>query len=109
MFTFSSPTRRGGRMVSLAMMDGAFAESLKLGRMLTHHLRWSGTTLRSRSAEEKAEIIRHVRRQVWPHVAAGTIRPVIDSDFPLAEAEKALARMQERLHLGKILLEVAPN
>ena len=99
--------RRGGRMVTLAVMQGTTAESLKISRLLTHRLRWSGTTLRSRDTLEKAQIIDHVRHYVWPHVTAGAIRPVIDSVFPLEDAEKALSRMQERLHLGKILLEVA--
>ena len=99
--------RRGGRMVSLAMMTGATVESLKIGRLLTHHLRWSGTTLRSRTKAQKAAIMAQVQARVWPAVAVGDIRPVVDRLFPLEDAEKALAYMQERLHLGKILLEVA--
>ncbi len=99
--------RRGGRMVSLAMMEGAKAENIDLRRLLTHHLQWTGTTLRSRSTLEKSAIIAAVAARVLPHVASGAIRPIVDSVFALAEAEKALARMQERLHLGKILLEVA--
>lgn len=98
--------RRGGRMVSLAMMEGVTAEPFKMARVLTHHLRWSGATLRSRSAAEKAEIMRLVQQMVWPQVESGQVRPVIDRVFAFAEAEKALSRMQERLHLGKILLEV---
>ncbi len=101
--------RRNGRMVTLAMMQGHKIEDTSMRRLLTHHLQWSGATLRSRSIREKAEIMNHVRSTVWPGVATGLIRPVVDSVFSLAEAEKALARMQERLHLGKILLEVAPN
>jgi len=97
--------RAGGRMVTLAMMEGATAESVKLGRLLTHRLHVSGTMLRSRSAAEKAEIMARVRETVWPHLATGAIKPVIAEVFPLAEAEKALKRMEERLHLGKILLE----
>jgi NADPH:quinone reductase-like Zn-dependent oxidoreductase len=50
-----------------------------------------------------------VRRLVWPAIKNGRIRPIVDQVFALKDAEKALARMQERLHLGKILLEVAPN
>ena len=101
--------RRGGRMVSLAMMAGPVAESLSMARLVTHHLRWSGATLRSRSAAEKARLIDQVRGKVWPAVATGAITPVIDRIFPLENAEKALSHMQERLHLGKILLEVASN
>jgi len=48
-----------------------------------------------------------VHDHVWPHLASGAITPHIDSIFPLEEAQKAMNRMQERLHCGKILLEVA--
>lgn len=109
MNTHFSLLRRGGRMVTLAVMEGHKIESASMLRMLTHHLHWSGATLRSRSTEEKAAIVEQIRKTVWPGVATGLIRPVIDAVFALPDAEKALERMQERLHLGKILLEVAPN
>jgi putative PIG3 family NAD(P)H quinone oxidoreductase len=102
--------RKGGRMVTLAMLEGStIAADTKMTRLMMNHLRWSGATLRSRSAAEKADYMRIVAERVWPAVADGTITPVVDSVFPLAEAEKALARMQERLHMGKILLEVTPE
>lgn len=101
--------RRGGRLVYLALMEGPSAKSVKLSGILLKHLRVSGATLRSRSLEEKAEIIEGVRKTIWPQLAKGAITPVVDQIFPLESAEKAHRRMQERLHLGKILLEVAPE
>ena len=101
--------RKGGRLVSLAMLEGSTATDLRLGAVLMKHLTISGVTLRSQSATEKAAIIEGVRRQLWPHIATGAIRPFVDMIFPLEQAEKAHQRMQERLHCGKILLEVAPN
>lgn len=99
--------RPGGRLVSLAMLEGsALPEGTKMTRLLLHSLRWSGATLRNRTLREKAALLAQVQQQVWPQLAAGTIQPVIDTVFPLTEAKKAHARMQERLHLGKILLEV---
>ncbi len=100
---------KGGRLVSLAMMDGAMVESLKIGRLLTHNLKIMGTTLRGKTPAQKAEIIRLVRKTVWPQLTTGRIRPVTDQIFPLDSAEKAHARMQSRLHMGKILLEVTPD
>ena len=99
---------KGGRLFSLAMMEGNTAESLKISAILMKHLRWSGATLRGQSTEEKAIIIKGVRERFWPHFATGALRPVIDCVFPLEDAQKAHQRMQERLHIGKILLEVAP-
>ena len=98
--------RRGGRLVTLAMLEGSTLPPMKATRLLMNHLHWSGATLRSRSGAQKAAIMQQVAARIWPHVASGAIQPRIDSVFPLASAEKALARMQERLHMGKILLEV---
>lgn len=99
--------RRGGRLVSLAFMEGNEVEKLRVGSILMKHLRWSGGTLRGKSAMEKAATIEGVRKTVWPYLATGVIKPAVDSEFPLEQAEKAHKRMQERLHCGKILLEVS--
>lgn len=97
--------RYGGRMVSLALMEGNILENTKISGFFLKNLRWSAATLRSKSPAQKAQIIEILRTQLWPKLASGLIQPVIDTVFPLADAEKALTRMQERLHLGKILLE----
>lgn len=99
--------KKGGRLVSLAFMEGNVAENLPLSRLLTRHLRWSGTTLRGQSLEAKIELMEAVRKRMMPYFATGAIRPVLDQTFLLAEADAAHTRMQERLHCGKILLEVS--
>ena len=100
--------RRGGRMVTLAMLEGSeIPAGIKMTRLMMNHLHWCGATLRSRTHAEKAAFTQMVAEIVVPKLENGTIKPVIDRVFPLAEAEKALHRMQERLHMGKILLEVA--
>lgn len=102
--------RKGGRLVSLAMLEGSEVPAgFKMTRILMNHLRIGGATLRSRTPAEKAEMMRLVATHVWPKLADGSIKPVIDSVFPLERAEKALERMEERLHMGKILLEVTPG
>ena len=107
--THLSLLRPGGRLVSLAVMEGGLADGVKMGAILMKHLKIIGTTLRSRTAAQKATIIDGVRTGIWPFIQAGAIRPLVDQVFPLETAEKAHQRMQERLHLGKILLEVAPE
>lgn len=99
--------RPRGRLVSLALMEGNVAENLRLGGLLMKQLTLKGATLRNRSVSEKEDIVHGVHKHIWPHLSTGVIKPYIDSCFPLEEAEKALERMQERLHCGKILLEVA--
>lgn len=99
--------RKGGRLVSLGFLQGSLAESIKMGTLLVKHLRWSGVTLRGQSPTHKAELMDAVRLRIWPYLASGKILPVIDSVFPFEEANAAHKRMEERLHCGKILLEVA--
>lgn len=101
--------RPGGRLVSLAMLEGsALPPGAKMTRLLMNHLTWTGATLRSRSPEEKAALMEMLKARCWRMIMDGAIQPIIDSVFPLSGAEKALLRMEERLHMGKILLEVAP-
>jgi NADPH:quinone reductase-like Zn-dependent oxidoreductase len=63
-------------------------------------------TLRSRSLEERAAIVAAVRENVWPLVEDGTVRPVIDTVFDLADASTAHELMESSEHIGKILLRV---
>jgi putative PIG3 family NAD(P)H quinone oxidoreductase len=93
----------GGRCVMIAFLQGAHAE-VNLMRVMLKRLTLTGSTLRSRSVAEKARLAREVERVVWPWIAAGKVKPVIDSTFPLAEAEQALAKLQSGSHAGKILL-----
>lgn len=92
-----------GRAVMIAFLQGPSVQ-LNLMRMMLKRLSLSGSTLRSRSVEEKARIAAQVERNVWPWIAAGRVKPVIDSTFPLAEAEQAHARLQGGAHAGKIVL-----
>jgi putative PIG3 family NAD(P)H quinone oxidoreductase len=95
----------GGRLVSIALLQGSRLE-MNVGRLLMKNLQWTGLTLRSQSAETKAELWREAWARLGEAIAAGRLRPVLDTVFPLEEAEKAHKRMQDRLHSGKILLQV---
>jgi len=64
----------------------------------------TGSTLRPRSSEFKAEIARSLRAKVWPLIEAGKIKPVVYATFPLAEAGKAHALLESSTHIGKIVL-----
>lgn len=93
----------GGRLVEIATLTGARAE-VNLGQIMVKRLTLTGSTLRPRPAEEKARLAAAVEAAVWPWIEAGRVRPVIDSAFPLAEAARAHARLDESGHLGKVLL-----
>jgi NADPH:quinone reductase len=93
----------GGRLVYIAFLEGAVGE-INLASVMMKRLTVTGSTLRARPAAEKARLARAVEAAVWPWIAAGKLRPVIDAGFPLAEAEAAMARMKSGAHTGKIVL-----
>jgi len=92
-----------GRHVSIAVQRGATAE-INIGKVMMRRLCLTGSTLRSRSVEFKTLVADELARTVWPHVAEGRLKPVIDSTFPLAEAAAAHRRMESGEHVGKIVL-----
>jgi putative PIG3 family NAD(P)H quinone oxidoreductase len=94
-----------GRHVSIAVQRGAKAE-VPIWQVMAKRLTLTGSTLRARPAAFKAAVAAELRDQVWPHFEAGTIRPVIDSVFPLGDAAGAHRRMEAGEHVGKIVLEV---
>jgi putative PIG3 family NAD(P)H quinone oxidoreductase len=95
----------GGRIMAIATRDRTPA-SVDIGLLMRKRARLWGTTLRARPLEERRAVIAGVREHVWPLLADGRVRPVIDSVFPLADAAAAHRRMESSAHLGKILLRV---
>jgi putative PIG3 family NAD(P)H quinone oxidoreductase len=96
---------RDGRIVNIAFLQGSKVE-INLLPIMLKRLTLTGSTLRIRPVEEKAEIARALEEHMWPHLEAGRIRPVIHQTFPLREAAKAHALMDSGAHIGKIILEV---
>lgn len=92
-----------GRIVIIGLLGGAKAE-LPLAQILLRRLTITGSTLRPRSNAYKASIANQLREIVWPLIETGKIKPVIDSVFPLAQADKAHERMESGEHIGKIVL-----
>lgn len=92
-----------GRICQIATLNG-IAENVNFSRLMVKRLVHTGSTLRPREAAFKAAIAARLREKVWPLIEAGTVRPVMDSTFPLAEAAAAHARMESSGHIGKIVL-----
>jgi NADPH2:quinone reductase len=95
----------GGRIVQLAFAAGSTIE-LNLMPLMLKRLTLTGSTLRTRSADFKAETARALFENVWPKIATGHIKPVTSHCFPLERAADAHALMESGGHTGKILLEV---
>jgi NADPH2:quinone reductase len=92
-----------GRIVQIAFQGNPKA-TVDFRRVMLKRLTHTGSTLRARSIADKGAIARAVEQQVLPLVAAGKVKPAIDSTFPLAQAAAAQARMETSRHIGKIVL-----
>lgn len=94
-----------GRLVQIASLGGARAE-ISLPTLMQRRLTLTGSTLRARSPAEKGAIAVAVRREVWPMIEDGRVKPVVHAVFPLAAAADAHRLMENGGHVGKIILEV---
>ena len=98
----------GGLLVVIGMQGGRKAE-LDLGALLTKRGRIAATALRSRPVAgpgSKGEIVDAVTRHLWPLIAAGAVRPVVDSVLDASDAQAAHRRVAEGGHVGKVLLRM---
>ncbi len=94
-----------GRLVQIAFLNGPKAE-INFAPLMMKRQTITGSTLRPQSDLAKARIAAELREHVWPMIAAGRLRPVIDSEFALDDAAKAHARIESSGHIGKIVLRV---
>jgi NADPH2:quinone reductase len=95
-----------GRIIQLAFALGSKVE-INLMPVMLKRLRYTGSTLRTRSPAFKAVIAQELEARVWPLIEAGKIKPVVRAAFALADASKAHALMESATHIGKIVLTVA--
>ena len=95
----------GGRWVVIASLTGAKVE-MDLQRIMLKRLTLTGSTLRSRPADEKARLAAAVEATVWPWVASGAVRPPVQAVFPIEKAADAHAELEAGGHIGKIVLTV---
>lgn len=95
-----------GRIVQVGAMGGGMA-TFPLGALLPKRASLVGTVLRGRPIEQKIALTQRFEREVLPLFEARTVRPVIDTRLPLAEAAEAHRRLEENATVGKVLLDVA--
>ncbi|HSP37473.1 MAG TPA: NAD(P)H-quinone oxidoreductase [Frankiaceae bacterium] len=94
-----------GRVVVIGMQGGSKAE-INLGALLPKRGTVTAKSLRGRPPEQKAEICAAVVREVWPAVADGRIRPIIDRVLPMSDPSEAHSVVESSTHIGKVLLAV---
>ncbi|SED98410.1 putative NAD(P)H quinone oxidoreductase, PIG3 family [Streptomyces sp. 3213] len=95
-----------GRLAIIGLQGGIKGE-LNIAALLGKRAAISATSLRARPLGEKAAIVAAVREHVWPLIASGQVRPVVDREFPMSEAAAAHQVVEDSGHIGKVLL-VAP-
>ena len=96
---------RGGRLVIIGLQGGTKAE-LDLHALMRRDASVTGTLLRPRGIEEKAEIVAQTVEHVWPMITAGTVRSIVHATFPLADVAQAHQVLEDSSHVGKVLLTV---
>jgi putative PIG3 family NAD(P)H quinone oxidoreductase len=94
-----------GRLVQIAFLQGAKVE-LNFAEVMMRRLTITGSTLRPQSDQAKARIATQVEAHIWPLIARGAFKVVVDSEYPLSEAPAAHWRLESSCHVGKILLKV---
>jgi putative PIG3 family NAD(P)H quinone oxidoreductase len=94
-----------GRIVNIAYMQGFKAE-VNFAPLLMKRITMTGSTLRAQTFEQKAVMVEEIMAQVFPYLENGSIKPVIDSTWPLDKVDDAHRRMQSGDHMGKIVLEI---
>ncbi|MBI1686550.1 NAD(P)H-quinone oxidoreductase [Caulobacter hibisci] len=95
--------KTGGRIVYIAALAGGTLE-VPVMKVMQKRAVITGSTLRPRPADEKARLAAEIERTVWPWIAAGKLKPIVDATFPLAEAAKAHAHLEAGEHVGKVVL-----
>ena len=94
-----------GRLVEVGLMGGSKVE-VELGQLMGKRLQVTGTGLRGRSLEEKLAVTAQFKRHVLPHLASGSMKPVVDRSFPLEEVADAHRYMETNANFGKIILTI---
>ncbi len=95
-----------GRLVQIGLMGGESSATIDFRSVLGRRLTITGSTLRPRSVPEKGKIAQDLRREVWPLIERGVVKPIVHRTFPLAQAADAHRMMEAGEHIGKIVLTV---
>ena len=93
-----------GRLVFIAFLQGSKVADFDFVQVMVRRLTITGSTMRPRTAAQKAAIADELRATVWPVLNAGRCGPVIHATFPLAQAAEAHKLMESSAHIGKIML-----
>lgn len=94
-----------GRLVQIAFQQGSSVEAFDFLPIMLKRLTLTGSTMRIRTAEQKAEVGRALHDKIWPSLERGKALPAVQATFPLENARAAHELMESGKHVGKIVLE----
>lgn len=95
-----------GRLVQIAVQQGAEA-TINLAKIMQKRLIMTGSTMRPRSIAEKAQIARDLEAHVWPLLAGGEVKVIVDRVFPFTQVAEAHRYLEAGAHIGKVILKVS--
>jgi NADPH2:quinone reductase len=95
-----------GRLVQIAVQQGAEA-TVNLSTIMRKRLTLTGSTMRPRTIEDKAQIARELHEHVWPLLESGKVKVIVDRVFPFEQAAEAHRYLEAGSHVGKVILKVA--
>ena len=95
-----------GRLVQIAVQDGMEA-TINLAKIMQKRITVTGSTMRPRTVDEKAQIARELKEHVWSLLESGKVKVLVDRVFPLDEAAEAHRHLESGTHVGKVILKVA--
>ena len=101
-----SALNKNGKLISIAVMTGAQA-NINLASVLMKNLTIIGSTLRSQSPEQKADLIKNATAELYSLIETKNIKPIIDSVYNFEDAPQAIAHLESRNHFGKIVIKVS--
>jgi NADPH:quinone reductase-like Zn-dependent oxidoreductase len=94
-----------GRLVQIGVQHGAEA-AVNLAKIMHKRITLTGSTMRPRTVEDKAQIARELHEQVWPLLESGRVKVIIDRVFPLEEVAEAHRYLEKGEHIGKVILKL---
>ncbi len=95
----------GARWIMIAALAGQKTE-IDLKNIYVRNVRIVGSTLRSRTPQTKAEILKCLVRDVWPKVESGEVKPTIYKVLPITQAQQAQDILYRGENTGKVVLTV---
>lgn len=96
-----------GRLAMVGYVDGVLHADIDLEALHAKRLKLFGVSNKLRTKAQRASGVPRFVADILPHLARGTVAPLLDRSFPFEQLALAKARMESDAHVGKIVLQIA--